>query len=66
MIHQTVRVDGKPVAEGKTVFIDHMVQKFEVTIRSISGVGPETIKAKLQEKWEVVSVTPTERTDYVI
>ena len=57
---------GKPLVEGKTYTLDHSVQKFEVVIRSMSGVGTQHLKDLIQKQFEVVKINEVDRNDYVI
>ena len=61
-----IRLDGKPLGDGRTVTLDHSVQKFEVLVRSLNGIAPQKVKDLIQKSYEVVSVKEIDRHDYVI
>jgi hypothetical protein len=61
-----VRINGKPLVDGKTVKLDHSVQKFEIVVRSLRGVSTQTVKDLIQKSYEVVRINEIDRTDYVI
>ena len=61
-----VHLQGKVMQDGQTVSLDHSVQKFEVIVRSCSGIGVQSLKDLIQRKYEVVSIEEKDRTDYVI
>jgi hypothetical protein len=61
-----VHLKGKKLYDGQTVTLDHSVQKFEVVIRSMSGVAPQRLKDLIQKSFEVVRINEIDRTDYVI
>ena len=58
-------VNGRPVGDGETVTMDHSVQVFTVVVRSMSRIGPDTLKNLIQQKYEVVKVEETDSTIYV-
>jgi len=58
-------INGRPVGDGETVTVDHSVQVFTVVVRSMSHIGPETLKNLIQQKYEVVKVEETDSTLYV-
>ena len=53
---QTVEVNGRPIRHGETVVVDHKVQSFVVVVRSMGGVGPDTIKDLIERRHEVVKI----------
>ena len=61
-----VHLHGNKLEDGKTVTLDHTVQKFEVVVRSMNGIGPNDLKDLIQQKYEVVYIGVIDRTDYVI
>jgi len=61
-----VRIDGKPLVNGKTVTLDHSTQKFEIVVRSLRGVSTQTVKDLIQKSYEVINIKEIDRTDYVI
>jgi len=61
-----VHLYGKPLVEGKTVTLDHTVQKFEILIRSMSGVHAQRLKDLIQKQFEVVKIKEVDSISYVI
>ena len=62
-----VHLYGAKLEDGQAVrSVDHVVQKFEVIIRAMRGVGPQDLKDLIQRKYEVASLKEIDRTDYVI
>lgn len=61
-----VHLYGKPLVEGKTVTLDHTVQKFEILIRSMSGVHASRLKDLIQKQFEVVKIKEVDSISYVI
>lgn len=49
-------VGNKPIGNGHTVQVDHNVTTFVVSVRSMTNVGPETIKDLIQKKFEVTDI----------
>lgn len=47
---------GKPVDEGQTITIDHVTDKFEIVIRSSSGVTIDQIRTLIQSRHEVIKM----------
>lgn len=62
---KTIEVNGNPIADGQTVSLDHSVQEFKVTIRSLAGIDTEKLKNHLQKLWEVTEIQQVNSTDYV-
>jgi hypothetical protein len=58
-------VNGRHVDDGETVTVDHSVQVFTVVVRSMSRVGPDTIKNLIEKRHEVVKVEEIDSTLYV-
>lgn len=61
-----VHLYGGKLEDGECVTLDHSVQKFEVVVRSLRGVGNQKLKDLIQKSYEVVSLTEIDRTDYVL
>ena len=49
--------DGSPANDGKCVQVDNTTTSFNVVVRSMSNVGPESIKDVIETKYEVVKIT---------
>lgn len=62
---KTIEVNGRPIADGQTVVVDHSVQSFLVVVRSMGGVGVETLKNLIQQRHEVVKIEPVDAQLYV-
>jgi hypothetical protein len=45
---------------GETVQVDHSIKTFVVRVRSMTNVGPDTIKNLIEKKFEVVSCEETD------
>lgn len=60
-----VHIYGKPMHDGQTVTLDHSVQKFEILVRSMSGVHAQRLKYLIQKEFEVCNIKEIDRTDYV-
>lgn len=58
-------LQGNEVAPGKCVVPDHTVKTFNITIRSNTGITPDTIKEWLQRRYEVLECTLTDGTVYI-
>lgn len=53
-----IRSDGTKVPAGQCVTPDHNLNTFVVTLRSLAGVHPDTVKNLLQTRYEVVEIEP--------
>lgn len=60
-----VEVNGKPIQPGTTFTVDHTEQVFTIKVRSLSGVGAESLKDHIESKWEVVQIEEVEKTHFV-
>ena len=47
------------------VMVDHIMQTFQITIRSMNGVSPDTLKRVVQNQYEVTDISPLALTAYV-
>lgn len=61
-----VHIYGKKLEDGQTVTLDHCVQKFEVIVRSMSGVHAGRLKDLIQKQFEVVKIKEIDSISYVI
>jgi hypothetical protein len=59
MIAKQLRIDGKPLVDGQTVTVDHVVQCFVVEIRSLAGVHCGDVQEQLRKKWECRDIQET-------
>jgi hypothetical protein len=53
---QLLRQFGEVIPPNMTVATDNVVQLFQVEIRSLNGVHPETLKDVIQKKYEVTDI----------
>jgi hypothetical protein len=61
-----VHLYGGNLDNGQCVTVDHCVQTFTVTVRSMSGVSAQQIKDLIQKRHEVTHVEEGEGTQYVL
>ena len=64
MADRTIMVDGSPVPHGETITVDHQVQTFTITLRSMVNADPVILKRLIQQRYEVLSVESTNKTFY--
>ena len=62
---KTVEINGRPIGNGQTVVVDHIVQTYEIQIRSINGVSQDVLKRLIEQKYEVVLIEQTDTVAYV-
>lgn len=51
-----INVGNEEIGNGQTVQFDHSVQTFTVSVRSMGGVGIDTIKNLIEKRHEVVAI----------
>lgn len=60
-----INIGPRVVRPDSTVTVDHTVQTFVVTVRSMGRVSSETIKNLIEKKYEVCNITEQGSTAYV-
>jgi hypothetical protein len=63
--NRMITASRMPPPIGVTVITDNVVQTFKVTIRSLNGVHPETLKRVIQSRYEVTDIETLTRTTLV-
>lgn len=61
----SVNLGNRPIKDGETVSMDHVVHTFMVQVRSMSNVGEDTIKDLIQKKFEVSEIKKVDETFFV-
>lgn len=59
---QNINVGNKPIHDGDTVQVDHIITTITVMIRSMGAVSPDLIKDLIQTKYEVTDIGITNQT----
>lgn len=59
-----VRLNDTPL-DDRVSIVDHYTQKFTVVLRSMTPIGPETLKDLIQKRYEVTNITKDDITAYV-
>jgi len=54
MGYAQVHLYGGKLQDGETVSVDHSVQQFTVTIRSMTPIGVQSLKDLIQKKREEI------------
>lgn len=58
-------IDGTEPKRGQTVVTDHIVQTYQISIRSLQGImGTKVLKDLLQQKFEVTEIKQIDEISY--